>query len=180
MTYIAERLRADIRKLAPDIAARAAEIEAARRLPPDLVKTLRSIAVFRMFAPHSQGGLELDLPTALEVIASLTRIDGSVGWNVAICNGGHAFGMPADRSMVTRSEGGTTFSTCWANAAPVQASASRTRNATRAFHTVSLRFILSRASRVLTVGMSRGSVTIAHQPMATTRYCGLLQLMSDE
>ncbi|MHC2626961.1 alkylation response protein AidB-like acyl-CoA dehydrogenase [Bradyrhizobium huanghuaihaiense] len=69
-----------IRELAPEIMARAAEIEAARRIPPDLVERLRSIGVFRMFVPRSHGGLELDFPDGLEVIKALTRLDGSVGW----------------------------------------------------------------------------------------------------
>ena len=43
-----ERLLADIRELAPDITARAAELEAGRRIPLDLVETLRSIGVFRL------------------------------------------------------------------------------------------------------------------------------------
>jgi alkylation response protein AidB-like acyl-CoA dehydrogenase len=89
MTNPAERLLADIRQLAPDLTARAAQIEAGRQLPPDLVESLRSIGAFRMFVPHSHGGLELDLPVALEIIATLCKIDGSVGWNVATCNGGH-------------------------------------------------------------------------------------------
>jgi alkylation response protein AidB-like acyl-CoA dehydrogenase len=89
MTDISERLHADIRRLAPGITARSAEIEAERRLPPDLVELLRSIGAFRMFVPHSHGGLELDLPTALEIIVTLASIDGSVGWNVATCNAGH-------------------------------------------------------------------------------------------
>src|SRR5260221_11319844 len=75
-----QRLLADIRELAPDITARAAEIEAGRRIPLDLVETLRSIGVFRIFVPRSHDGLELDLPTALEIIGALGRIDGSVGW----------------------------------------------------------------------------------------------------
>ena len=70
MMTTAKRLLADIRELAPDITARAAEIEAARRIPPDLVETLRSIGVFRLFVPRSHGGLEIDLPTALEIIAA--------------------------------------------------------------------------------------------------------------
>src|SRR5258708_22000047 len=60
----AEPLLAEIRELAPAISARVAEIEAGRRLPLHLVATLRSIGVFRMFAPQSHGGLELDLPAA--------------------------------------------------------------------------------------------------------------------
>jgi hypothetical protein len=84
MANAVRRLLADIRELAPGIAARAAEIEDARRIPPDLVETLRSIGVFRMFVPQSHGGLELDLPAALEVIGALGRIDGSVGWTAMI------------------------------------------------------------------------------------------------
>jgi indole-3-acetate monooxygenase len=86
-----KRLLADIRELAPDIAARAAEIEARRRIPPDLVETLRSIGVFRLFVPQSHGGLELDLPSALEIVRALSRIDGSVGWTVAIGSGSDIF-----------------------------------------------------------------------------------------
>jgi alkylation response protein AidB-like acyl-CoA dehydrogenase len=91
MTQTARRLLADIRKLAPHITSRAAEIEARRRIPLDLVETLRSIGVFRMFVPRSHGGLELDLPTALEVIGELGRIDGSVAWTAMIGAGSAIF-----------------------------------------------------------------------------------------
>ena len=84
MTQTAELLLADIRELAPGITLRAAEIETARRIPPDLVETLRSIGIFRMFVPRSHGGLELDLPAALEIVGALARIDGSVGWTAMI------------------------------------------------------------------------------------------------
>jgi alkylation response protein AidB-like acyl-CoA dehydrogenase len=87
----AERLLADVRALAPEITARAAEIEAGRRIPPDLVEALKSIGVFRMFVPRSHGGLELDLPDALEVLSALARIEGSVGWTVAIASGSQIF-----------------------------------------------------------------------------------------
>jgi alkylation response protein AidB-like acyl-CoA dehydrogenase len=87
MTNPAERLLADIRQLASGITPRAAEIEADRRIPPDLVEALRSIGVFRMFVPRSHGGLELDLPTTLEVIQALGRIDGSVGWTAMVAGG---------------------------------------------------------------------------------------------
>src|SRR5271170_5071933 len=86
-----KRLVASILDLAPDIVARAAEIEAARRIPPDLVETLKSIGVFRMFVPRSHGGLELDLPSGLKVIRALGRIDGSVGWTAMIASGGSIF-----------------------------------------------------------------------------------------
>jgi alkylation response protein AidB-like acyl-CoA dehydrogenase len=89
----AQRVLADIRKLAPAIAARATEIEAGRRIPLDLVEALRSIGVFRMFAPRSHGGLELGLPDALEIIAALGRIDGSIGW-IAMVAGHGAIALP--------------------------------------------------------------------------------------
>jgi hypothetical protein len=50
--YTAKRLLADIRGLAPDIAARAAKIEAGRRVALDLLEALRPIGVFRIFEPH--------------------------------------------------------------------------------------------------------------------------------
>ncbi|HVJ35988.1 MAG TPA: acyl-CoA dehydrogenase family protein [Terriglobia bacterium] len=88
---LAARLLADIRQLAPGISARAAEIESARRIPPDLVERLRSIGVFRMFTPQRLGGLELELPAALEVIRTLGRIDGSLGWAAMIGSGSALF-----------------------------------------------------------------------------------------
>ena len=48
----AERLLADIRELAPEVTARAAGIEAGRRIPLVLVGALRSIGVFRLFVPY--------------------------------------------------------------------------------------------------------------------------------
>ena len=83
----AKLLLAEIQELTPSITSRAAEIETGRRVPPDLVEALRSIGVFRVFVPESHGGLELDLPAALEIFAALSRIDGSVGW-IAIIGGG--------------------------------------------------------------------------------------------
>jgi alkylation response protein AidB-like acyl-CoA dehydrogenase len=91
MTQTAQRLLADIRNLAPHITSRAAEIEAGRRIPFDLVEALRSIGVFRMFVPQSHGGLELDLPAALEVIGALGRIDGSLGWTAMVGAGSAIF-----------------------------------------------------------------------------------------
>jgi indole-3-acetate monooxygenase len=79
-----DRILAEIDGLAPAIAARAPEIEAARRIPPDLVETLRSLGVSRMFVPRSHGGLELDLPQGLQIVTALSRIDGSLGWNAMV------------------------------------------------------------------------------------------------
>ena len=88
-----QRLLANIQELAPDITSRAAEIEAGRRMPPDLVEALRSIGIFRIFVPQSHGGLELDMPAALEVFGALSRIDGSVGW-ISMIGGTHGMFTP--------------------------------------------------------------------------------------
>jgi alkylation response protein AidB-like acyl-CoA dehydrogenase len=93
MTNTAKCLLANIQELVPGITSRAAEIEAGRRMPPDLVKELRSIGIFRMFVPQSHGGLELDLPAGLEIFRALGRIDGSVGW-VAMIGGAHGIFAP--------------------------------------------------------------------------------------
>src|SRR5262249_58264549 len=81
-----ERILADIAELAPTIAAHAAEIEAERGIPPNLIAALRSIGVFRMFAPRSHGGLELDLRGGLAVITALAKIEGSLGWTALIAS----------------------------------------------------------------------------------------------
>ena len=59
MQKSAEEVLAKIRALAPEIQERAAETEAARRIPPDLIGKLRDTGVFGMFTPRSHGGLEL-------------------------------------------------------------------------------------------------------------------------
>ena len=97
-----KRLLADIEELAPALAARAAEMEAERRIPHDVMEVLKSIGAFRLFAPRSHGGLELDLTTGLRIITALARIDGSVGWTAMIGNGGHLFAALLPRETCDR------------------------------------------------------------------------------
>ena len=97
-----ENLLAGIRKLAPEITARAAEIEAARRIPSDLVDRLRSIGMFRIFVPRSHDGLELTLPEGLEVITALARLDGSLGWTSMVACAGSLFATLARREIYDR------------------------------------------------------------------------------
>ena len=66
-----------VRALAPKITARAREIEAARRLPRDLIRDLTAAGCFRMLVPRSHGGGGFDLPSAMSVIEELARADGS-------------------------------------------------------------------------------------------------------
>jgi indole-3-acetate monooxygenase len=97
-----ENLLAGIRELAPEITARAAEFEAAHRIPTDLVDRLRSIGMFRVFVPRSHGGLELTLPEGLEVITALARLDGSLGWTSMVASGSSLFATLAHRETYDR------------------------------------------------------------------------------
>jgi indole-3-acetate monooxygenase len=70
--------------LTPELSERAAEGEARRTMPPDLVEKLRTAGLFDMGRPRSLGGLELDPLTQMQVIEQLSRADGSAGWTVMI------------------------------------------------------------------------------------------------
>jgi alkylation response protein AidB-like acyl-CoA dehydrogenase len=102
MTNPAQRMLAEVRKLAPDIISRAAEIEALRHVPSDLIEALRAIGIFRMFVPRSHGGMELDLPSALEIIRALASIEGSIGWNAMIGSAGGIFAPLLPRELYDR------------------------------------------------------------------------------
>ena len=84
MSKQAQQVLEAARELAPRIAARAAEIEAARRLPLDLVKELRAAGFFRMLVPRSHGGLEVEYPATIDVLTTLSAADGATGWTVMI------------------------------------------------------------------------------------------------
>ncbi len=77
-------VREEVQALVPTIEARAREVEEARRVPPDLVDQLVAAGCFRMMVPRSHGGLEMDLPDVLAVVADLARADGSTAWTVAL------------------------------------------------------------------------------------------------
>ena len=85
---VVQKLLATVQDFAPSIIARAAEIEAARELPSDLLRDLIAAGCFRMFVPRSHGGLEVDLPSGLEILEAFARADGSTGWTVMIGNEG--------------------------------------------------------------------------------------------
>src|SRR5262245_55521546 len=73
-----------VRGLAPTIAARAAEIETARRIPADLLADLKGAGCFRLLVPTSLGGVGATLAEAMETLETLARADASVAWTVMI------------------------------------------------------------------------------------------------
>ena len=64
--------------------ARAAEIEAMRRLPPDLVAALAATGVFKLWVPAVYGGAQAHLRDGLAAIEQVAYHDGSTGWCVMI------------------------------------------------------------------------------------------------
>lgn len=80
--------------LKPEIEAYRAAIESERRLPAELVDSLKRAGVFRMTMPRDWGGDELDPVSQLEIIEALSAADASVGWCVMIgCDGGFFTGF---------------------------------------------------------------------------------------
>ena len=72
------------RTLAASLAGRSAEIEAARRLPADLLTDLVAAGCFRILLPRSHGGSEATLAEALSLYELLATADAATGWTVMI------------------------------------------------------------------------------------------------
>jgi alkylation response protein AidB-like acyl-CoA dehydrogenase len=90
-SHAATRLLAAVSDLAPDIAARADEIERGRRVPGNIVDALQRIGLFRALVPRSHGGLELSVPEVLPVLEALSVADSSVGWVAMIATASQIF-----------------------------------------------------------------------------------------
>ena len=82
------------RALAPMIRAAADEIESIRELPRAVFEALADARLFQMALPRAIGGLEIDLPTYVQVIEEIGKADASTGWCL---NQGTIFGMYAAR-----------------------------------------------------------------------------------
>jgi indole-3-acetate monooxygenase len=74
--------------LATPLGARAAEIEAGRRVPPDLLAELVAAGCFRILLPPTHGGAGAILADALSLYETLARGDASTGWTVMIGSSG--------------------------------------------------------------------------------------------
>lgn len=69
-----------------DLAARAAEMEDARRLPEDIARQLAEIGVFRLVTPQSIGGIEASPRQIFEIVEELSKGTASVGWCAMIAS----------------------------------------------------------------------------------------------
>ena len=72
--------------IAAEASARAAEIDAARVVPSEIVSALADAGAFRMYVPRSLGGLELDPISVIETVELMANADGSAGWTTFVLN----------------------------------------------------------------------------------------------
>jgi alkylation response protein AidB-like acyl-CoA dehydrogenase len=72
------------RRLAGRLTTRSDEIEAARRVPDDIIAELRQEGIFRSCVPRALGGREAPPLDTLRAIEEIARADGSTGWVVMV------------------------------------------------------------------------------------------------
>ncbi|MGH7780460.1 MAG: acyl-CoA dehydrogenase family protein [Candidatus Binataceae bacterium] len=81
-----------VRELAPTIRAYADRAEREAQMPREVADAFHQSGLFRIFLPRRMGGGEMTIPDSLRLCEEVARIDGSAGWNLAICAGGPLFG----------------------------------------------------------------------------------------
>jgi len=86
-----DALLAEVADVAPVLAQHAAESERLGRLHERSIEALRKTRLLRFASPRALGGCETDPITALDVIETLARVDGSAGWCVGILSGTSSF-----------------------------------------------------------------------------------------
>jgi alkylation response protein AidB-like acyl-CoA dehydrogenase len=80
MSLSSDEILERVRRLAPQVAARADETAKLRRLPADLVSDLKDAGAFRMPMPAAWGGPEMSPRAQNEVVEILSAADPSAGW----------------------------------------------------------------------------------------------------
>jgi len=83
------------RALGPKIQERAAEFERDRRLPQDLARAMALAGLHKIASPSYAGGSECHPLTQMTVIETISRSDGSAGWNLMIGVEVQGFGAAA-------------------------------------------------------------------------------------
>src|SRR3954471_17688019 len=94
------------RALADAAAEAAADTEARRRLPADVVAAMADAGVYRLLVPEAVGGLDAHPAVLVEVVEALARGDGAAGWCAAICATSGLVGgyLPEDGASVLTQE----------------------------------------------------------------------------
>jgi len=81
-----------VQQLAPLVREHAARSEREAQLAPAIVEAFHDAGLFRILLPRELGGGELNFAEYLQVAEATARLDGSTGWNLAICASGPLFG----------------------------------------------------------------------------------------
>src|SRR5579885_2975680 len=95
-----QELREAAEALGPDLRAAADEIDRERRLPSGLVDRMVGAGLVRMLLPRDLGGLQLDPLTAVQIVETVARANGSAGWVLMItATYGHWAGAGLPKSV---------------------------------------------------------------------------------
>jgi alkylation response protein AidB-like acyl-CoA dehydrogenase len=87
-----------VQKLAPTIREHADRAERDAQMPREVIDAFHDAGLFRILLPRQMGGGELTIPDSLRLCEEVSRIDGSAGWNLAICSGSPLFGHNLSRA----------------------------------------------------------------------------------
>ena len=109
------------RNIAPLIAEYACAIESARRLTPQVVKTLIDGGFYRMLQPRFLGGGELSLVAFCEVIEEIAKADASTAWCLAQCSTCAMAAAYLDRNTAVKVFGPPEGIVAWGPPAPSEA-----------------------------------------------------------
>jgi indole-3-acetate monooxygenase len=94
-----QELLAALRRLTPEIASRAQEVESGRALPVDLFEKIAATGIFHMLETREFGGAEYRLPEVIPIIEEIARADGSTAWNVLVGTEASAIWQHFDRKV---------------------------------------------------------------------------------
>jgi 3-hydroxy-9,10-secoandrosta-1,3,5(10)-triene-9,17-dione monooxygenase len=89
-----EQLVERARQLVPYLRERAADIERAGSIPPDVDDAMQAAGLYRVLQPRRTGGYEFDLGTFVDAMLEAFRGDGSAGW-VACFTAAHVLWVTA-------------------------------------------------------------------------------------
>ena len=81
-----------VRRIEPEIRARAADAERDRRLSDLVADSMRGAGLYRMWRPKALGGFEMDPMSAFRVLEEVARIDSAAGWNLQLSTAVDALG----------------------------------------------------------------------------------------
>jgi alkylation response protein AidB-like acyl-CoA dehydrogenase len=105
MNHLSERVQPyfdKVNELAPIIREHADRAERDAQMTREVAEAFHATGMFRIFLPREMGGGELTIPESLRLCEEVSRIDGSTGWNLAICSGGPLFGHYLSREAFER------------------------------------------------------------------------------